>query len=47
MGIVDPAAGDWFPEQALELARLARPRLRRGPVMQGARSSASCITAAP
>ena len=26
-GVVDPAAGDWFPQQALELARLARPRL--------------------
>jgi endoglucanase len=24
-GIVDPAAGDWFPQQALELARLAQP----------------------
>ncbi|MFE0650960.1 glycoside hydrolase family 6 protein [Streptomyces sp. NPDC059534] len=24
---VDPAAGAWFPEQALELVRLARPRL--------------------
>ena len=27
-GIVDPAAGDWFPQQALELARLAQPPLR-------------------
>lgn len=27
-GIVDPAAGAWFPQQALELARLAVPRLR-------------------
>ncbi|MGY1858217.1 glycoside hydrolase family 6 protein [Modestobacter sp. SYSU DS0290] len=27
-GIVDPAAGAWFPEQALELARLAVPVLR-------------------
>lgn len=26
-GITDPAAGAWFPEQALELARLAEPRL--------------------
>jgi endoglucanase len=26
-GIVDPIAGDWFPEQALELARLASPPL--------------------
>ena len=26
-GIVDPAAGDWFPEQALQLARLASPSL--------------------
>jgi endoglucanase len=26
-GMVDPAAGRWFPEQALELARLADPRL--------------------
>ena len=26
-GIVDPAAGDWFPQQALELARLAQPPL--------------------
>jgi endoglucanase len=24
-GIVDPAAGEWFPQQALELARLAAP----------------------
>jgi endoglucanase len=24
-GIVDPAAGQWFPAQALELARLANP----------------------
>ncbi|MFL6165823.1 MAG: hypothetical protein ACJ710_06020 [Ornithinibacter sp.] len=29
MGIVDPAAGDWFPQQALELARLALPPLPR------------------
>jgi endoglucanase len=27
-GIVDPAAGAWFPQQALELARLASPALR-------------------
>lgn len=27
-GIVDPAAGSWFPAQALQLARLARPPLR-------------------
>ncbi|MFG3041281.1 glycoside hydrolase family 6 protein [Streptomyces sp. NPDC048330] len=26
-GTVDPAAGTWFPEQALELVRLARPPL--------------------
>lgn len=26
-GGVDPGAGDWFPEQALELARLADPPL--------------------
>lgn len=26
-GVVDPAAGQWFPEQALELARLAKPPL--------------------
>ncbi|MFI1978348.1 glycoside hydrolase family 6 protein [Streptomyces wedmorensis] len=26
-GTVDPAAGDWFPEQALELVRLAQPPL--------------------
>ncbi len=26
-GVVDPAAGQWFPQQALELARLARPPL--------------------
>ena len=26
-GIVDPAAGDWFPEQALQLATLANPPL--------------------
>ena len=26
-GIVDPAAGDWFPQQALELAKLANPPL--------------------
>lgn len=26
-GIVDPAAGDWFPQQALELVRLANPPL--------------------
>ncbi|MGC4089070.1 MAG: glycoside hydrolase family 6 protein [Polyangiaceae bacterium] len=28
-GIVDPAAGAWFPEQALELAQLANPPLSR------------------
>ncbi len=27
-GQVDPDAGGWFPEQALELARLAGPPLR-------------------
>ena len=26
-GVVDPAAGQWFPEQALQLARLANPPL--------------------
>jgi endoglucanase len=26
-GIVDPAAGDWFPQQALQLAHLANPPL--------------------
>jgi endoglucanase len=26
-GIVDPAAGDWFPQQALQLAQLANPPL--------------------
>jgi endoglucanase len=26
-GVVDPVAGEWFPQQALELARLARPAL--------------------
>ncbi|MGZ8716943.1 MAG: glycoside hydrolase family 6 protein [Gaiellaceae bacterium] len=26
-GLVDPAAGDWFPQQALELAQLANPAL--------------------
>jgi endoglucanase len=26
-GIVDPAAGDWFPQQALQLAQLASPAL--------------------
>ncbi|MBI3748134.1 MAG: glycoside hydrolase family 6 protein [Chloroflexi bacterium] len=26
-GVVEPAAGEWFPEQALELARLAKPPL--------------------
>lgn len=26
-GIVDPAAGEWFPQQALELAQLASPPL--------------------
>jgi endoglucanase len=26
-GLVDPAAGVWFPEQALQLAQLANPRL--------------------
>ena len=26
-GIVDPAAGSWFPQQALELATLASPSL--------------------
>ncbi|MCX4987687.1 MULTISPECIES: glycoside hydrolase family 6 protein [unclassified Streptomyces] len=29
-GTVDPAAGDWFPEQALELVRLANPPILRG-----------------
>jgi endoglucanase len=28
-GIVDPAAGDWFPQQALQLAELAEPPLLR------------------
>jgi endoglucanase len=28
-GITDPAAGAWFPAQALELAKLAEPPLRR------------------
>jgi endoglucanase len=28
-GVVDPAAGQWFPAQALELARLADPPLWR------------------
>ncbi|HEY0603931.1 MAG TPA: glycoside hydrolase family 6 protein, partial [Herpetosiphonaceae bacterium] len=27
-GRVDPAAGSWFPEQALELAKLANPPLQ-------------------
>jgi endoglucanase len=27
-GIVDPAAGAWFPQQALQLAQLANPPLR-------------------
>jgi endoglucanase len=26
-GIVDPAAGDWFPQEALQLATLANPPL--------------------
>lgn len=26
-GIVDPAAGEWFPQQALQLALLANPPL--------------------
>jgi endoglucanase len=26
-GMIDPAAGDWFPQQALELAQLANPAL--------------------
>jgi endoglucanase len=26
-GIVDPAAGQWFPQQALQLAALAAPPL--------------------
>ena len=26
-GLVDPAAGQWFPQQALQLAQLANPRL--------------------
>ena len=26
-GIVDPAAGAWFPQQALQLAQLANPPL--------------------
>jgi endoglucanase len=30
-GVVDPAAGLWFPQQALQLARLATPPLERGP----------------
>jgi endoglucanase len=28
-GVVDPAAGQWFPQQALQLARLANPPLLR------------------
>jgi endoglucanase len=27
-GFVDPAAGQWFPQQALQLAQLARPALQ-------------------
>jgi endoglucanase len=27
-GIIDPAAGDWFPQQAVELVRFANPPLR-------------------
>ena len=27
-GITDPAAGEWFPQQALQLAKLATPPLR-------------------
>lgn len=27
-GLIDPGAGDWFPEQALELAQLANPPLK-------------------
>ena len=27
-GITDPAAGAWFPQQALQLAKLASPKLR-------------------
>jgi endoglucanase len=26
-GLVDPAAGQWFPQQALQLAQLASPPL--------------------
>jgi endoglucanase len=26
-GLVDPAAGDWFPQQAVQLAQLASPPL--------------------
>jgi endoglucanase len=26
-GIVDPTAGNWFPQQALQLAKLANPKL--------------------
>lgn len=29
-GMVDPKAGDWFPQQALELVRYANPPLRTG-----------------
>ncbi|MFD9461900.1 glycoside hydrolase family 6 protein [Streptomyces sp. NPDC060027] len=29
-GTLDPDAGDWFPEQALELVRLANPPILRG-----------------
>lgn len=28
-GTDDPAAGDWFPQQALQLAQLATPALHR------------------
>jgi hypothetical protein len=29
--MADPDAGDWFPEQALELVRFANPRIFEGP----------------
>src|SRR4029450_37905 len=30
-GLIDPAAGTWFPEQAVQLAQLATPSLKPWP----------------
>jgi endoglucanase len=48
-GMVDPAAGEWFPEHALQLARNANPPLQEGAFAEvaEARGAAAAPTAEP